>query len=285
MTTPPNQAHDNLITPDPRDMPHPRPPMAEYPLGADQPPVWRLDGKVAVVTGGGAGLGRGCALALAAAGAEVALIGRNPAPLAEVAAEIRSLGRDAWELPCDVTQGAEIVQALAMLPRVDILINNAGRNIPEPFLSVSEEHLDALLTVNLRGLFLVAQHTARRMESQGQGGAIVMMSSQMGHVGAANRTVYCMTKHGVEGLTKALAVELAPHNIRVNAVAPTFIETPMTRPFFADPVFLESVLRRIPLGRLGQIAEVAQAVVFLASPAAALITGASLVVDGGWTAQ
>jgi NAD(P)-dependent dehydrogenase (short-subunit alcohol dehydrogenase family) len=164
-------------------------------------------------------------------------------------------------------------------------VNAAGTNIPEPFLQVSERSLDALLEVNVKGTFLAAQAAARRMVAGGRGGAIVNLSSQMGHVGAAGRSVYCATKHAVEGLTKALAVELAPHGIRVNSVAPTFVETPMTAPFLADEAFRAEVTGRIPLGRIGTVSDVTGAVVFLASPAACLVTGTSLVVDGGWTAQ
>jgi NAD(P)-dependent dehydrogenase (short-subunit alcohol dehydrogenase family) len=152
-------------------------------------------------------------------------------------------------------------------------------------VDVTEAHLDAVLAVNVRGAFLVAQAAARAMGARGDGGCILFLSSQMGRVGAPRRTVYCATKHAVEGLTKAMAVELAPQGIRVNAVAPTFVETPLTTPFLADPAFRADVEARIPLGRLGQVDDVTGAVVFLASPAAALITGTSLLVDGGWTAQ
>jgi NAD(P)-dependent dehydrogenase (short-subunit alcohol dehydrogenase family) len=150
-------------------------------------------------------------------------------------------------------------------------------------VDVSEEHLDQMLALNVRAAFLVAQTAARKMMKTG--GVIINISSQMGHVGAERRTVYCMTKHAIEGLTKAMAVELAPNNIRVNAIAPTFLETPLTASFFADTEFRNWVLSRIPLGRIGRMEEVAGAVVFLASPAASLITGTSLLIDGGWTAR
>jgi NAD(P)-dependent dehydrogenase (short-subunit alcohol dehydrogenase family) len=179
--------------------------------------------------------------------------------------------------------------AFAGIPRLDILVNNAGINRPQPFLEVDEPTLDLLLGLNVRAAFLVAQAAARLMAApngaKNGGGVIINMSSQMGHVGSdLNRTVYVMTKHAIEGLTKAMAVELAPKGVRVVSIAPTFITTPLTKPFFDDPVFRKWVLDRIPLGRLGTVEEVAQAVVFLASPAAALVTGSSLLVDGGWTA-
>lgn len=248
-------------------------------------PTMRLDGMVAVVTGATRGLGRGAASALADAGAEVVLVARDAAALAAVEKEIAASGGRARALRCDVTLAGEVEAGIGMLERIDVLVNNAGTNIPEPFTEVSEAHLDTVLALNVRGMFLVAQAAARRMLAGGRGGSIINMSSQMGHVGAANRTVYCMTKHAIEGLTKAMAIELAPAGIRVNSVAPTFIETPMTKPFFANEAFKADVLRNIPLNRLGRIEDIMGAIVFLASPAAALITGASLLIDGGWTAH
>jgi NAD(P)-dependent dehydrogenase (short-subunit alcohol dehydrogenase family) len=186
---------------------------------------------------------------------------------------------------CDVTDSRQVGEAVDFLEQVDILVNNAGTNVPEPFLEVSEDNLDRMLAVNVKGVFLVAQAAARRMVERGEGGSIINISSQMGHVGAPRRTVYCATKHAVEGLTKAMAVELAPHKVRVNSVAPTFVETPMTKPLLEDETLREDTLSRIPLGRLGRVEDVTGAVLFLASPAAGLITGASLLVDGGWTAQ
>jgi NAD(P)-dependent dehydrogenase (short-subunit alcohol dehydrogenase family) len=248
-----------------------------------------LDGRVALVTGAGRGIGRCIAAALAEAGAEVWLLARTVADLGEAASEIRKRGGRARLCACDVTDAAQLKRAIASLPALDVMVNNAGTNIPEPFVEVSEEHLDRLLGLNVRAAFLAAQAAAKKMleapERKTRGAAIINISSQMGHIGAPNRTVYCLTKHALEGLTKALAVELAPHNIRVNSVAPTFVETPMTRPMFARPEFRNWVQERIPLGRLGQPEDVAAAVVFLASPAASLITGTSLLVDGGWTAQ
>jgi NAD(P)-dependent dehydrogenase (short-subunit alcohol dehydrogenase family) len=250
---------------------------------------YRLDDRVALVTGAGRGIGRACALALAQAGAEVWLMARTRDEINAVAKEIRDSGGKAHALECDVTDSAAMKRAVASIPVLDVLVNNAGTNIPEPFVEVSEEHLDKLLALNVRSAFLVAQAAAKKMlEASGRksrGGAILNMSSQMGHVGAVNRTVYCLTKHGIEGLTKAMALEFAPLGIRVLSIAPTFIETPMTKPMMARPGFAQWVEERIPAGRVGQPDDVAAVVVFAASPAASLITGTSLVVDGGWTAQ
>jgi NAD(P)-dependent dehydrogenase (short-subunit alcohol dehydrogenase family) len=258
-----------------------------------------FDGQVVVVTGASRGLGRGCAEAFAARGAEVVLVSRGAAELEDTAAALRARGARARAMPCDVTDPVAVAALFDALPRCDVLVNNAGGNKPMPFLEVPLETLDHLLDLNVRSMFLTAQAAVRLMMRQGPvsstagaapqakpvRGAIVHMSSQMGHVGAPNRTVYCMTKAAIEGLTRAMAVELAPHGIRVNSVAPTYVETPLTKPFFENAAFREDTLRRIPLGRIGTIDEVAAAVTFLASPAASLITGTSLLVDGGYTAQ
>jgi NAD(P)-dependent dehydrogenase (short-subunit alcohol dehydrogenase family) len=245
--------------------------------------VTRLEG-LAVVTGASGGLGTACSRALAAAGAEVALLARRPEPLEALAAEIEQAGGRARALPCDVTDAEQVDAAFAALPAPAALVTCAGGNRPEPFADVSPAALDWALRLNVRGAFLPAQAAVRRMLAEGVAGAIVHVTSQMGHVGAALRTAYCAAKHGVEGLTKAMAVELAPHGIRVNAVAPTFVETEMTRPFLAGAAGA-SIARQIPLGRLGEADEVAAAVLFALGPAASLMTGASLRVDGGWTAQ
>ena len=184
-----------------------------------------------------------------------------------------------------MTNAAQVCDRIGPLAPVHVLVNNAGGNVPQPFLEVEEAVLDRLLALNVKSVFLVAQAVARTMVAQGEGGSIINMSSQMGHVGGPNRAVYCATKHAVEGMTKAMAIELAPHGIRVNTVAPTFVETPLTRPFFDDPDVRRWVLDSIPLGRLGKVRDIAAAVLFLASPAAAMVTGTSLLVDGGWTAR
>lgn len=246
-------------------------------------PAFCLDGKHALVTGAGRGIGRAVALALAAAGAEVLLVSRTAAQLDAVAEEIGKEGGTARTLALDVTDAAAVRAAFAGIARLDILVNNAGVNRPQPFLEVDEDTLDAMLALNVKAAFRVAQGAARLMA--GKGGVIINMSSQMGHVGTEReRTVYVMTKHAIEGLTKAMAVELAPKGIRVVSLAPTFIATPLTQPFLDDPATRQWIIDRIPLGRVGAAEEVARAAVFLASPAAALITGSSLLLDGGWTA-
>jgi NAD(P)-dependent dehydrogenase (short-subunit alcohol dehydrogenase family) len=243
-----------------------------------------LEGRTALVTGAGRGIGRGCAVALAEAGADVVAVSRSPDELERVAAEVRALGRNARPVALDVTNSKSVRHLVSELPRVDVLVVSAGANVPQALLDVSDDQLDSLLALNVRATFVTLQAAARRMVRDG-GGSIVLISSQMGHVGAEDRSVYCTTKHAIEGLTKAAAVELAPRRVRVNAVAPTFVETPMTAPFFADEGFRAAVERRIPLGRLGRVEDVTGAVVYLASDAAALVTGTSLLVDGGWTAQ
>jgi NAD(P)-dependent dehydrogenase (short-subunit alcohol dehydrogenase family) len=244
-----------------------------------------LKGKSALVTGAGRGIGEACALGLARAGANPILVSRTKSDLERVAEQARGFGVEPQVISCDVTDRGEVEELFAALDVVDVLVNGAGGNIPEPFVEVSEEHLDQLVELNLKSVFRVTQAATRLMVKEEAGGAVVNITSQMGRVGAPNRSVYCATKHAVEGLTRALAVELAPDGIRVNSVAPTFINTPMTAPFFEDEEFRSAVLEQIPLGRIGEVDDVVGAVLFLASSAAGLITGASLVVDGGWTAQ
>lgn len=244
-------------------------------------PMWAagLEGRTAVVTGAGRGIGRAIATALAQAGAAVLAVARSGDALRELAAEVP--GVTAWV--ADVADPA--FHAALAERRCDLLVNNAGMNTPLPIAEMPTDALDAMLSLNVRSVYLVAQAAVRSMLAHGRGGAIVNMSSQMGHVGSPNRTAYCMTKHAVEGLTKAMAVELAPAGIRVNSIAPTFIDSPWTAGMFADPAFRDFVLGSIPAGRLGRPDEVAAAVVYLCSPAAAMVTGTSLVIDGGWTAR
>jgi NAD(P)-dependent dehydrogenase (short-subunit alcohol dehydrogenase family) len=248
-------------------------------------PSFRLEGKRALVTGAGRGLGLAAATALAHFGAHVALAARSRDEVEEAAAALSAAGFSAEALPLDVTDTAAVRQAFAARPAFDVLVNNAGTNRPGPFVRVTAEEYDTVFALNVRSAFFVAQAVVERLLAEGRPGSIINMSSQMGHVGAENRTIYCASKHAIEGLTKAMAVELGEAGIRVNSVCPTFIETSLTQPYFADEAFRSSVLKKIKLGRIGTVEDVASAIVYLASDAAALVTGTALKVDGGWTAE
>jgi NAD(P)-dependent dehydrogenase (short-subunit alcohol dehydrogenase family) len=248
-------------------------------------PSFRLDGKRALVAGAGRGIGLAAASALADAGAHVTLLSRTRNEVEEAASAIRARGQQADTLVLDVTDLAAMQAAIAAAAPFSILINNAGTNRPKPLLDVTIEDYDAIMGLNVRAAYFVAQAVARRLIATKQAGSIINISSQMGHVGAARRTVYCASKHAMEGFTKAMAIELAPHDIRVNSLGPTFIETPLTKPFFENEAFRREVLSKIKLGRIGQLDELTGAIVFLASDASRLMTGSALVVDGGWTAE
>jgi len=242
-----------------------------------------LDGLAVVVAGASRGIGAACATACAAAGARsVALLARDAAALDRVAADVAAHGATTHVRLCDVTSTASIARAFGALERVDVLVNSAGTNRPGPFLDVDEPTFDALFALNVRAAFFLAQAAARAMD---RGGTIVTISSQMGHVGAPDRTVYCATKHAVEGLTKAVAVELAGRAIRAVTVAPTFVRTALTAAQLDDPATGPALRAQIPCGRWATAEEVAAAVVFAASPASGSLTGTSLVLDGGWTAR
>jgi NAD(P)-dependent dehydrogenase (short-subunit alcohol dehydrogenase family) len=213
------------------------------------------------------------------------LAARSHGEIEAAASSIRARGQSAEALTLDVTDLAAVQAAVVRAAPFEILVNNAGINRPVQFNEVAVEDFDAVFALNVRAAFFVAQAVARALVAAGRPGSIINISSQMGHVGGARRTVYCASKHAMEGFTKAMAIELAPHKIRVNTLGPTFVDTPLTRPFFENEKFRNDVLSRIKLGRLGQVEDLTGAVVFLASDASALMTGSALVVDGGWTAE
>ena len=249
----------------------------------------RLDGQIALVTGAGRGIGATIARYLAEAGAEVVLLSRTLSELQTVAQQITEAGGRASIRQCDVVDAKALRAIIDELPRLEILVNNAGTNIPEPMIEVSDEHLDHLLNLNIRSCFIAAQAAVKKMlqdpERVKKGGSVIHISSQMGHIGSPNRTVYCTTKHAIEGLTKAMAIELAEQNIRVNSVAPTFVDTPLVRQVVNTDEKRAFLFSKIPLGHLAETEDIAAAVAYLASPAARMVTGTCLKVDGGWTAQ
>ena len=250
---------------------------------------YNLKNKTAVVTGAGKGLGRACAIALAEAGANLVIISRTKKDLDEVAKKIKKLKTKCKSYVCDITNYNEIKNIIKKQNKIDILINNAGNNIPEHFTKVKTKNMEYMVKINTVATFNLAQLCALKMiKSKNRkkiGGAIVNMSSQMGHVGGPIRSVYNMNKWGLEGLTKGMSLDLAKYNIRVNTVCPTFVVTPMTKKFLKNKKFKREVLNNIPLGRFAELSEIASSVVFLASDAASMITGTSLLVDGGWTAK
>lgn len=248
-------------------------------------PGFRLDGRRAVVTGAGRGIGLALAAALAEAGAAVTLLARSLDEIAAGAAAIRIKGGVADHAVIDVTDLAAVTAFFETRPAFDILVNNAGTNRPKPMTDATEADFDAVMGLNVKSAFFVAQAAARSLIAARRPGSLIHVGSQMGHVGGPNRSLYCASKWALEGMNKAFALDLAPYGIRSNTIAPTFIETPLTRPFFEDPVFKAGVLQKIKLGRLGTVEDLMGAVVFLASDASALMTGTSLVIDGGWTAE
>jgi len=250
---------------------------------------YNLKNKVALVSGAGKGLGRACALALAEAGANLIIISRTQKDLDQVARIVKKFKSKCKTYVCDITNYNDLKNIINKQSRIDILINNAGTNIPEHFTKVKTKNMERLVKLNTIAAFNLAQLSSIKMiktkNRKKIGGSIVNMSSQMGHVGGPRRSVYNMNKFGFEGLTKGMAIDLAKYNIRVNTVCPTFVVTPMTKKFLKNKKFKRDMLNNIPLGRFAELSEVASGVVFLASDAASMVTGTSLLVDGGWTAR
>ena len=245
-----------------------------------------LKNKYALVTGAGKGLGRACSLAMAEAGATILALSRTQSDLDKLEKHIKKIKGKIIKIKCDVMDYEDLKNKLDRIKIIDILVNNAGTNIPEPFLDIKQTSMNYLVDLNLKAAFNVAQLVVKKMiKNKKRPGSIINMSSQLGHVGCEGRNVYNMTKFGIEGLTKGMGVELAKNNIRVNTVAPTFVATPMVKNFFKNKKFKKSALDRIPMGKLATESDVATTVCFLASSASSMITGTSILIDGGWTAQ
>lgn len=248
-------------------------------------PSFRLDGKKALITGASRGIGLGGAVALAEQGAHVVMAARNAEEIGKAAQLLRDEGFSAEGISLDVGDHAAMVETVRQFGPFDVLFNNAGTNEPMPYVDVTEENFDKITDLDLKAAFFVAQEVAKGMIEQGKGGSIIHTSSQMGHVGGIDRAVYCGAKWGIEGITKASAIELAPHQIRVNTIAPTFIRTPMTASTFDNPERVKWLEEKIKIGRVGEIEDIMGALAFLASDASALVTGTSIIIDGGWTAD
>ncbi|MDZ7896280.1 MAG: SDR family oxidoreductase [Sphingobium sp.] len=248
-------------------------------------PSFRLDGKRAVVTGAGRGIGLALAAGLAEAGAAVTLAARTAAEIDAAAAEIIAAGGQAEAAILDIADLDSVEAFFAARPAFDVVVNNAGTNRPKPMWDVTPTDYDAVIDLNVKSAFFVAQNSVKQMIAQNVRGSLIHIGSQMGHVGGPNRSLYCASKWAIEGMSKAFALDLADKGIRSNVIAPTFIETPMTKPFFEDPAFKASVLAKIKLGRIGRVEDLMGAALFLATDASALVTGTSIVVDGGWTAE
>ena len=248
-----------------------------------------LKNKTALVTGAGKGIGKACAIALAEAGADLIIISRTQKDLDNASKIIKKLKSKCSTFSCDVTNYTQVKNIINKQKKIDILVNNAGTNIPEHFTKVKKKNMEYMVKLNTMATFNLAQLcTLKMLETKKRkkiGGSIINISSQMGHVGGPIRSVYNMTKFGLEGLTKGMAIDLAKNNIRVNTVCPTFVDTPMTKRFFNNKKFKMEVINKIPLGRIATVNDVATAVAFLASDASSMITGTSILIDGGWTAK
>ena len=250
---------------------------------------FEIKNKIALVTGAGKGIGKASAIALAEAGADLIILSRTKSDLDKVKKQIVKLKKNCQSYVCDVSNYDEVKSVFKEIKKIDILINNAGTNRPEHFVKIKKEDMDYVVDLNIKAAFHVAQMGAKIMikskNRKSIGGSIINMSSQLGKVGAPIRSIYNMTKFGIEGLTRGMALDLAKNNIRVNSICPTFVETPLVKNFFKDSKFKKTVMDNIPLGRLATESDIATAVVYLASNASSMMTGSSLVIDGGWTAK
>jgi NAD(P)-dependent dehydrogenase (short-subunit alcohol dehydrogenase family) len=248
-------------------------------------PSFRLDGKRALVTGASRGIGLGCAVALAEMGADVVMVARSSETLEAAAATIRAEGMSAQAQALDVTNIEAVMAFFAAAAAFDVLVNSAGLARHSTALDTRVDDFDAVMDLNVRAAYFLAQQTALGMQHQGRGGSIIQISSQMGHVGGLERAVYCGSKHAIEGINKSMAIEFGAEGIRVNSICPTFIRTPLSEPTFSDPEKLAWIKSKIKLNRVGQIEDIMGAVQYLASDASALVTGTSILIDGGWTAD
>ncbi|MDC0232738.1 SDR family oxidoreductase [Pelagibacteraceae bacterium] len=248
-----------------------------------------VKGKTALVTGAGKGIGKACAIALAEAGANLIILSRTKSDLDKVEKKILKLKTKCKSYICDVSNYHDVTSVFSKISSLDILVNNAGTNRPDHFTKIKKEDMDYVVDLNMKAAFHVAQLASKVMlkskNRKVKGGSIINMSSQLGKVGAPNRSIYNMTKFGIEGLTRGMALDLAKNNIRVNSICPTFVETPLVKKFFKDKQFKKAMIDNIPLGRLATESDIATAVVYLASNASSMLTGSSLVIDGGWTAK
>ncbi|MSU90232.1 SDR family oxidoreductase [Rhodobacteraceae bacterium 2CG4] len=248
-------------------------------------PSFRLDGRRALVAGASSGIGRACAAALGQAGAEVWLAARSRDKLDALAEEFAAEGLTAHVLPLDVADVASVEASVSAEGPFDVLVNSAGLARHSPALETTETDFDAVSDLNLKGAFFLTRAVARGLAQAGKPGSLINISSQMAHVGGIDRAVYCATKHAVEGFTKSMAIEWGPKRIRVNTICPTFVRTPLTEATFANPERVRWIEEKIKLGRVGEVEDIMGAVVYLASDASSLVTGTSLLVDGGWTAD
>jgi len=247
-------------------------------------PSSRLDGKCAIVTGGSRGIGLGCAVALAEQGAHVVIVARSKNQVLDTVNEMKSEGFSVSGVPMDISKIDNVKRLMNDFSEIDILVNSAGIARHTPTVETTEVDYDDVMAVNVKSAYFLAQSAAKKMIEKGVGGSIIQISSQMAHVGGIDRAVYCGTKHAIEGINKSMAMEFGPHKIRVNSICPTFIRTPFTEATFKDPEKVKWIESKIKMGRVGEVEDIMGAVKFLASEASAMVTGSSILIDGGWTA-